>query len=126
MTAAAAVADGGGLGGAITFGATKVVTLDASTPREVARLAPMLSIVSTVEVATSEPAEPSFVTVTSASTVLGATVAVTVEPSVVERSESLTLGAAMLDDWVVFISCFTVNEVAARLRREGMRRNGER
>ena len=108
----------------MTLGATKVVTVDSSTPRELARLAPMLSIVSTVEVATSEPAEPSFVTVTFASTVLGATVAVTVEllPRSLLRTLSSTLGAAMLDDWVVFISCFTVNEVAARLRREGMRR----
>ena len=86
------------MSGAITFGATTVVILDEGTPRELARAAPMLLIVSTVEVAASEPAEPSCVTVTSASTVLIPTVDVTEEPSVVESAVSSTVGAAMVDD----------------------------
>lgn len=88
---------GGGSGGAMTVGALTVVMADWSMLRSLASVLPMSLIVSTVEEATSELAEPSFVTVTSASTALVPTDDVMEPtPSSVASVESSTVGAGML------------------------------
>lgn len=83
-----------------------------------------LVIVPTVEDAASELTEPSFVTVTAASTVLVPTEDVMeVTPSSRASAESSTAGAGMVDAELMSTSCVAVNDSDERARRESTRRS---
>ena len=109
---------GGGLGGVTTIGALTMVMSLGLIPRLVARASSILPSVSLVE-APSSLAEPSFVTVTSASTALVPTEdAMRATPSSLANAVLSTVGATMLDMELVSTVCVAVNDGSESARRD--------